>query len=71
MITTTKKEILNYLNKNNNLNNFTNEDIEKLKLENIAMSFGIYGMNAGLFQSKVNFGYYVVPSRSTTLFKLC
>lgn len=70
MMTTTKKEILSYLNDNNNLNNFTKEQLDNLKLDNIALSFGIYGMTAGLFLSKTDGKYYVCPSRSTTLFYL-
>ena len=68
---TTKKEILNYLTNSNNLNNFTDKEIKKLKLEKIATSYGIYGMNAGLFKSRKDGLFYVVPSRSTTLFILC
>jgi hypothetical protein len=69
-MTTTKKEILKYLTENNNLNNFELEKIHALDLENIALSFGTYGMNAGLFQSRVNGNYYVIPTRSTMLFRL-
>jgi len=68
---TTKKEILRYLNGSNDLNKFTNEEIDGLDLEEIAISFGTYGMNAGLFRSRKNNTYYVVPTRSTVLFKLC
>lgn len=67
---TTQKEILNYLTENNNLNTMTDAEIKKLDLQHIATSFGLYGINAGLFQSKINFNYYVVPNRSTQLFKL-
>ena len=70
MITTTKKEITKHLNETNNLNNFTREQIKELDLQQIAISFGTYGMNAGLFLSKKDGLYYVVPSRSTTLFYL-
>lgn len=67
---TTKKDILSYLNNYNNLNDFTDEEINKLKLKNVALSFGVYGMNAGLFVSMTNGAFYVCPTRSTTLFKL-
>ena len=67
---TTKKEILQYLTTENNLNNYTDEKIKELKLKKIAISYGVYGMNAGLFLSMNDGRYYVVPSRSTTLFKL-
>lgn len=70
MITTTKKDILTYLNKNNNLNGINYNDVKELDLETIALSFGSYGMNAGLFISKKTGLYYVCPSRSTMLFRL-
>jgi len=70
MKTTTKKDILQYLNTNNDLNNYKDEDIDALQLNKVAISYGTYGMNAGLFYSRVDNEYYVVPNRSTTLFKL-
>ena len=70
MITTTQKEIKRYLNNNNNLNNFSKEDLKMLDLEKIAISFGVYGMNGGLFKDRKSGLYYVVPNRSTRLFEL-
>ena len=70
MIKTTQKEIKNYLNENNNLNNFTKDELKMLDLEKIAISFGVYGMNGGLFKDRKSGCYYVVPSRSTRLFEL-
>lgn len=70
MVKTTKKDILRYLNEDNNLNNYKNEEIDALQLKKVAISYGVYGMNAGLFQSSINHNYYVVPSRSSVLFKL-
>lgn len=72
MLKTTQKEIKNYYNGKNDLNKFTREEMDAIKhdLKMLAISFGVYGMNGGLFtDSKGN--YYIIPSRSTRLFELC
>ena len=67
---TTLKEIKKYLNEKNNLNAFTREELDKLDLRTVALSFGVYGMNGGLFEDMKTGNYYVVPNRSTRLFEL-
>ena len=73
MIRTTQKEIRAYLNGKNNLNGFTSDEINEIKkyLRCVAMSFGVYGMNGGLFQDTRTGDFFVVPNRSTRLFQLC
>lgn len=72
MLKVTQKEIKSYYNGKNNLNEFTREELDTIKhdLKQLAISFGVYGMNGGLFiDSKGN--YYIIPNRSTRLFELC
>lgn len=40
------------------------------RLVNIALSFGRYGMNGGLFSDRENGALYAVSSRNSTLFYL-
>ena len=40
------------------------------KLQTIAMSFGIYGMNGALFKDE-NGELYKITARNTTLFQMC
>lgn len=67
---TTQKEIRNYLNGKNDLNTFTREQIDALNLRTVAISYGVYGMNGGLFEDMKTGEYYVVPNRSARLFEL-
>ena len=67
---TTQKEIRKHLNGKNNLNDFTQEELNALNLRTVALSFGVYGMNGGLFEDIRTGDYYVVPNRSTRLFEL-
>ena len=67
---TTQKEIKSYLNGKNDLNDFTQEELKQLNLRTVALSFGVYGMNGGLFEDVKTGSYYVVPNRSTRLFEL-
>lgn len=67
---TTQKEIKKYLNGKNDLNAFTREELNALKLRTVAISYGVYGMNGGLFEDTNTGIYYVVPNRSTRLFEL-
>jgi hypothetical protein len=67
---TTQKEIKKYLNGKNDLNAFTREELNSLNLRKVALSFGVYGMNGGLFEDMNTGRYYVVPNRSTRLFEL-
>lgn len=66
----TQKEIRKYLNGKNDLNAFTREQLDGLNLRTVALSFGVYGMNGGLFEDLKTGEYYVVPNRSTRLFEL-
>ena len=67
---TTQKEIRKHLNGKNNLNDFTQEELNALNLRTVALSYGVYGMNGGLFEDMNTGAYYVVPNRSTRLFEL-
>lgn len=42
--------------------------VKHSELTCIALSFGIYGMNAGLFRHDTTGQLYAIPSRSTLLF---
>ena len=66
----TQKDIRNYLNGKNDLNAFTREQLDALNLRTVAISYGVYGMNGGLFEDIRTGDYYVVPNRSTRLFEL-
>ena len=55
--------------------NFSEKDINELQeregtLENIAISFGNYGMNGGLFEARNTRKKFVILSRNTNLFRL-
>jgi hypothetical protein len=67
---TTQKEIKKYLNGKNDLNAFTREQLDALNLRTVAISYGVYGMNGGVFEDMNTGAYYVVPNRSTRLFEL-
>ena len=67
---TTQKEIRKHLNGTNDLNTFTREQLDALNLRTVAISYGVYGMNGGLFEDIRTGDYYVVPNRSTRLFEL-
>lgn len=45
-------------------------EVEALNLELVSLSKGIYGMNGGLFKSRVNGEFYVVTARNSLLFYL-
>lgn len=45
------------------------EDLEKLNVEKIALSFGIYGMNGGLFKDKGG-NLYAITARNAALFTI-
>ena len=67
---TTQKDIRSYLNGKNDLNTFTREQLDALNLRTVAISYGVYGMNGGLFEDIRTGDYYVVTNRSTRLFEL-
>ena len=67
---TTQKDIRKYLNGKNDLNAFTREELKVLNLRTVAISYGVYGMNGGLFEDMNTGEYYVIPNRSTRLFEL-
>ena len=74
---TSKRELIAYSKQVNaiDINKWSFEEIEALRkneeyLEEVAYSVGIYGINAYLCQGHKTKKYYVVPSRSTTLFQV-
>ena len=74
---TSKRELIEYSKQVNaiDLNKYSFEEIEALRrneeyLEEVAYSIGRYGVNAYLFQGHKTKQFYVVPSRSTTLFQV-
>ena len=74
---TSKKELIEYSKQVNaiNLNEYSFEEIEALRkneeyLEEVAFSVGIYGISAYLCKGHKTKQFYVVPSRSTTLFQV-
>ena len=73
MLRTTQKEIKSYYNGKNDLNTFTREQVNEIKhdLRMLAISFGVYGMNGGLFENTKTGEFYIIPNRSTRLFELC
>ena len=74
---TSKKELLAYASSINaiDINKWSFEEIEALRkseeyLEEVGYSVGIYGVNAYLCQGHKTKQFYIVPSRSTTLFQV-
>lgn len=74
---TSKRELLAYASSINaiDINKYSFEEIEALRkneeyLEEVAYSVGIYGINAYLCQGHKTKQYYIIPSRSTTLFQV-
>lgn len=46
------------------------EELQKNGYKTVAISFGVYGMNGGLFQDKKSGKLYAIIGRSTNLFRL-
>ena len=74
---TSKRELIEYSKQVNaiNLNKYSFEEIEALRKQEsyfneVAYSIGRYGVNAYLCQGHKTKQFYVVPSRSTTLFQV-
>ena len=74
---TSKKELIEYSKQVNaiDINKYSFEEIEALRkneeyLEEVAYSVGRYGVNAYLCKGHKTKQYYVVPTRSTTLFQV-
>lgn len=74
---TSKKELLAYASSINaiDINKYSFEEIEALRknekyFEEVAYSIGIYGVSAYLCQGHKTKQFYIVPSRSTTLFQV-
>ena len=74
---TSKKELIEYSKQVDaiDINKWSFEEIEALRkneeyLEEVTYSVGKYGVNAYLCQGHKTKQYYVVPSRSTTLFQV-
>lgn len=66
----TQKEIRHYITSGLATDITNAKDVDKMNLETVGLSFGVYGMNAGLFQDKETGDFYVVRNRSTNLFIL-
>lgn len=74
---TSKRELLAYASSINaiDINKYSFEEIEALRkneeyFEEVAYSIGIYGVSAYLCQGHKTKQFYVIPSRSTTLFQV-
>lgn len=74
---TSKRELIEYSKQVNaiDLNEYSFEEIEALRkseeyLEEVAYSIGAYGVNAYLCKGHKTKQFYVVPSRSSTLFQV-
>ena len=74
---TSKRELIEYAKQANaiDLNKYTFEEIEALRrneeyLEEVAYSVGIYGVSAYLCKGHKTKQFYVVSSRSSTLFQV-
>lgn len=74
---TSKKELLAYASSINpiDINKYSFEEIEALRkneeyFEEVAYSIGIYGVSAYLCQGHKTKQFYIVPSRSSTLFQV-
>lgn len=74
---TSKRELLAYASSINaiDINKYSFEEIEALRkneeyFEEVAYSIGIYGVSAYLCQGHKTKQFYIVPSRSTTLFQV-
>ena len=74
---TSKRELLTYAKQVNaiDLNKYSFEEIEALRkneeyLEEVAYAVGIYGISAYLCKGHKTKQFYVVPSRSSTLFQV-
>lgn len=74
---TSKRELLAYASSINaiNINKYSFEEIEALRkneeyFEEVAYSIGIYGVSAYLCQGHKTKQFYIVPSRSSTLFQV-
>lgn len=66
----TQKEIRNYITSGFATDITEEKDVSRMNLETIGLSFGIYGINAGLFQDIETGEFYVVRNRSTNFFIL-
>lgn len=74
---TSKKELLAYAKQVNaiDINKYSFEEIEALRkseeyLEEVAYSIGRYGVTAYLCQGHKTKQFYIVPSRSSTLYQV-
>ena len=70
----TQKEIKNYvtLGLATDITHTPLDDIYKMasKFETVGLSFGIYGMNGGLFKDYTPDNLYVITTRNSNLFAL-
>lgn len=66
----TQKEIRGYITSGLATDITNAKDVDRMNLETVGLSFGVYGMNAGLFRDKQTGDLFVVRSRSTNLFIL-
>lgn len=65
---TTQKEIKRLIKAGAAIELTDTTTVKHSELTCIALSFGIYGMNAGLFRHDTTGQLYAIPSRSTLLF---
>lgn len=52
------------------ITNASYESVEKLNLEKIGFSTGVYGMNGGVFRERDTKDLYVIIARNSLLFRL-
>lgn len=48
--------------------NYTAEQLEKLKIEKLGYSAGVYGINGGLFKDAESGEFYAITARNAALF---
>lgn len=48
--------------------NYTDERLEKLKIEKLGYSVGVYGINGGLFKDAQSGEFYAITARTAALF---
>lgn len=66
----TQKEIRSYITSGLATDITNAKDVDWMNLETVGLSFGVYGMNAGLFRDRQTGEFYAVRNRSRNLFIL-
>lgn len=69
---TTQKKIKNMIKSKTieDITTATTKILNDLELEKVVLSFGIYGMNGGIFKSRKNGKLYGIKARNCNLFRL-